>query len=158
MAIARLALVAGYSLLLLSVDAMHFEAQVDGVLIGLVGVGWLVILGTYWRGLARAASKRDYALAHLGTPLLLIAPLARQAQEGLAVVGKLGDGLLDVIHGQVNVALLEARHGAGVPRHPGLCATTPAGGFMDRVAPKIATEFGKPGHFVQNPLLVVARI
>src|SRR5690554_4032679 len=47
--------------------------------------------------------------------LLLIAPLARQAQEGLAVVGKLGDGLLDVIHGQVDIALLEARHGAGVP-------------------------------------------
>ena len=76
LAIARLALVAAYLLLLLSIDAMHFEAQVDGVLIGLVGVGWLAILATYWLGLARAASKRDYALAHLGTPLLLVAPLA----------------------------------------------------------------------------------
>lgn len=76
LAIARLALVAAYSLLLLSIDAMHFEAQVDGVLIGLVGVGWLAILATYWLGLARARSKRDYALAHLGTPLLLVAPLA----------------------------------------------------------------------------------
>lgn len=74
--IGRLALVAGYSLLLLSIDAMHFEAQVDGVLIGLVGVAWLAILATYWLGLARATSKRDYALAHLGTPLLLVAPLA----------------------------------------------------------------------------------
>ena len=76
LAIARLALVAAYSLVLLSVDAMHFEAQVDGLLVGLVGVGWLVILVTYWRGLVSATSKRDYALAHLGTPLLLIAPLA----------------------------------------------------------------------------------
>lgn len=76
LAIARLALVAAYSLLLLVIDAMHFEAQVDGVLIGLVGVAWLAILATYWLGLARARSKRDYALAHLGTPLLLVAPLA----------------------------------------------------------------------------------
>ena len=76
LAIARLALVAGYSLLLLSVDAMHFEAQVNGVLVGLAGVAWIAILVTYWRGLVRAVSMRDYALAHLGTPLLLVAPLA----------------------------------------------------------------------------------
>lgn len=75
-AVVWLALVAGYSLLLLSIDAMHFEAQVDGALVALVGLAWTAILITYWRGLARAASKPTYAVGHLGTPLLLVAPLA----------------------------------------------------------------------------------
>ncbi|MFM8773995.1 MAG: hypothetical protein ACKOFP_09220 [Actinomycetota bacterium] len=75
-AIVWLALVAGYSLLLLSIDAMHFEAQVDGALVALAGLAWVAILLGYWRGMARAASKRSYAMGHLGTPLFLVAPLA----------------------------------------------------------------------------------
>ncbi|MBM3685657.1 MAG: hypothetical protein FJW85_01455 [Actinobacteria bacterium] len=61
LAIARLALVAAYSLLLLVIDAMHFEAQVDGVLIGLVGVPGSRSsrrIGSVWRGPGASATTR----------------------------------------------------------------------------------------------------
>lgn len=74
-AVGRLGLVAVYALTLLSLDAMHFEAQVDYVLIALAALLWIVILGIYWRGLARTRDRRAYALAHAGVPLLLLAPL-----------------------------------------------------------------------------------
>lgn len=70
-----LALVAAYSLLLLAIDAMHFEPQVDWALIGLTAVAWIAIVLTYVRGLARASTRRSYGLSHLGTPLLIAAPL-----------------------------------------------------------------------------------
>lgn len=74
-AVGRLALVAVYALTLLSLDAMHFEAQVDYVLIAAAAALWIVLLGIYWRGLARASDRRTYALTHAGVPLLLLAPL-----------------------------------------------------------------------------------
>jgi hypothetical protein len=74
-AVARLGLVAVYALTLLSLDAMHFEAQVDYALIAVAAVLWIIILGIYWRGLARTPDRRGYALSHAGVPLLLVAPL-----------------------------------------------------------------------------------
>lgn len=70
-----LALVAAYSLLLLAFDAMYFDPQVDWVLLSLAAIAWIAIVVTYVRGLGRATSRRTYVLAHLGTPLLIAAPL-----------------------------------------------------------------------------------
>ncbi len=76
-ALGWLSLVAVYSLLVLAIDAMQFEFQVDMSLIALAGIAWITILVAYWRGLARASSRRSYALNHLGVPLLLLlAPVA----------------------------------------------------------------------------------
>ena len=75
MAVARLGLVALYALALLSLDALHFEAQVDYVLIAITAVLWILVLGDYWRGLARSKDRRGYALSHMGAPLLLLAPV-----------------------------------------------------------------------------------
>lgn len=75
LALGWLSLVAIYSLLVLTIDAMSFESQVDGALMTLVGIAWITILVVYWRGLARATSRRSYALTHLGVPLLLVTPI-----------------------------------------------------------------------------------
>lgn len=73
--IARLALVSAFSIVLLVIDALHFEGEVQWGIVALAAVLWLIILGDFVAGLVRAEDKRGQLLQHLGYPILLVAPL-----------------------------------------------------------------------------------
>lgn len=73
--IGRLLLVSVYSIVLLVIDALHFEGQVGWAIGVIATVLWLVILVDFWVGLARATDKKTQLRQHLGYPILLLAPL-----------------------------------------------------------------------------------